>query len=96
MDTTTATDCNVIHTHTIKIDTIGRLYRSWDYSAAYKALQKQAAPILEKSIYTVRDEDLFQLRQLVNAMELMRAHYTCSAQEEAKRSKDENYESPEL
>ena len=64
-----------------------RKYYSYDYSAAYNATRQCAADILARSVYSIEEADFAQLRQLINAMEIMRDYYTQTAlQESAERA----------
>ena len=60
-----------------------RKYYSYDYSAAYNATRQCAAAIIERSVYSIEEADFAQLRQLINAMEIMRDYYEQAAQQEA-------------
>ena len=67
--------------------TESRKYYSYDYSAAYNATRQCAADILARSVYSIEEADFAQLRQLINAMEIMRDYYTQTAlQESAERA----------
>lgn len=64
-----------------------RKYHSYDYSAAYNATRQCAADLLDKEVYFIKEADFAQLRQLINAMEIMRDYYTQTAlQESAERA----------
>ena len=60
-----------------------RKYHSYDYSAAYNATRQCAADLLDKEVYFIKEADFTQLRQLINAMEIMRDYYEQVAQQEA-------------
>lgn len=65
------------------MNTEPRKYYSYDYSAAYNATRQCAAAIIDRSVYSIEEADFAQLRQLINAMEIMRDYYTQAAQQEA-------------
>lgn len=67
--------------------TESRKYHSYDYSDAYNATRQCAADLLARSVYSIEEADFAQLRQLINAMEIMHDYYTQTAlQESAERA----------